>query len=276
MNGTDITFIFTVGGDQCHYDNMERCINSINRHYHDAKFLILEFGSKLSTTGNREVLNLNNLVDFGSGKKVGYIIWKHKYVGALLVKTKFGVYVDTDTVLVNPNIEQILSSLSGGIGVTRHFWVPNISIYQMRACNVDTYHEFLKTKEKLCLNDESLFYAGGVFMFENNANTAKVFKEVLEMYDEYYTGKDYVKSITDELFLAASLNKHKDIVRLCNGAINHCSMGDENMPLLEHEGILFGRNSFENVWQPVTFLHCDISRRDPSHGYSHVHRYHQP
>lgn len=267
MSPADITFIFTVGGNQCHYDNMERCIRSINRYYQGSKFLILEFGNKLLSGPDREVVNLDGLIDFSSGKKVGYIIWKHKYVGSLMVKTRYGVYVDTDTVLVNPNIEQMLSMLSRGIGVTRHFWVPTIGLYQEKACSQATYSEFLNAKETLGLKNENLFFAGGVFLFETCKETLTVFQEVLEMYDSYYTNKDYVRSITDELFLAASLSRHQDVIRIFGGALNHCSMGDENMPLTTHGGILYGRNSFESEWQPVTFLHCDVSRRDPSIGY---------
>ena len=77
MNVSDITFIFTVGGNQCHYDNMERCIGSINRHYHGAKLLILEFGSKLSTTNDREVLNLNDLINWKD-----YIYFNEVYLQA--------------------------------------------------------------------------------------------------------------------------------------------------------------------------------------------------
>ena len=263
----DVTFVFTVGGGDIHYSNMLRCIRSINSLYDGHRFLVLEFGERLSSHENFEVISLPNIIDFGSGKKVGYIIWKHKYVGALRVKTKFGIYVDTDTVLANNTIPDILSNLNGGIGVTRHFWVPNISYYQARATDSNTIHEFMDTKKKLGLRDDSPFFAGGVFLFENNQETREVFQEVLRMYDEYYSGKDYVKSITDELFLAAALYSRPQLIRIFGGALNHCSMGDENMPLTSYQGCLYGRNSFENEWQPVTFLHCDTSRRDPSERY---------
>lgn len=267
MTESDITFIFTVGGDDVHYKNMERCIRSIKRFLNNSNFLIIEFGNRLKTDGAIRVLNMPDAINFNAGKKVGYLIWKHKYIGALQVETKFGIYVDTDTVLANNTIPDILSNLSGGIGVTRHFWVPNIAHYQSRATDSSTIHEFIDTKKRLKLSDESPFFAGGVFLFENNDETRGVFQEVLRMYDEYYTGKDYVKSITDELFLAAALAEKPHLVRIFGGALNHCSMGDENMPLASHQGFLYGRNSFENEWQPVTFLHCDTSRRDPSEKY---------
>jgi hypothetical protein len=267
MTESDITFIFTVGGDNVHYENMERCIRSIRKHLNDVNFLVLEFGNKLKSDNRVQILNMPDIINFKSGKKVGYLIWKHKYVGALHVKTKFGVYIDTDTVLANNTILDLLKNLSGGIGVTRHFWVPNIAYYQARATDNNSIHEFLDTKLKLNLKDESPFFAGGVFLFENNNETRSVFQDVLKMYDDYYTNKDYVKSITDELFLAAALTSKPHLVRIFGGALNHCSMGDENMPLTEYQGFLYGRNSFESEWQPVSFLHCDTSRRDPSEMY---------
>jgi hypothetical protein len=264
----DVTFIFTVGGQSCHYDNMERCIRSIEKKYSNSKFLILEFGNRLKTSENKKVVNLENVINFEAGKKVGFIIWKHKYVGALMIETKYGVYVDTDTVLLNDTLPDIINNIDGGFVVTPHFWVPNIQHYQHKATDRSSIDEFIKIKSMLRLEDQDLFFAGGVFVFENNENTRSILKEVLRMYDEYYTGKDYVKSITDELFLAAALNKRPELIRLCGGALNHCSMGDENMPMIEKDGILYGKNSFESMWQPITFLHCDISRRDPSEKYN--------
>jgi len=266
----DLTIIYTVGGNDNHYENMEKCIKSIRKHGIDPHFLILEFGNKLKSSIEEkiEVINLTDAVNFSLGKKVGYQIWKFKYVGCLAIKTKYGIYVDTDTVLLNNTIPGIIDKINGGFGVTQHFWVPNIEYYQKRATDTSTIQEFIKIKNRLGLKDQDLFFAGGVFAFENNDNVKNMLQDVLRMYDDYYEGKDYVKSITDELFLAAALNRKPELIRLYGGALNHCSMGDENMPMTEHEGILYGRNSFETMWQPITFLHCDISRRDPSEKYS--------
>jgi hypothetical protein len=266
----EVTFIFTVGGHEGHYQNMTRCIETIEQNYPDAKFLILEFGDSLDIKNDRfTIVKFKNLIDFSSGKKVGYLIWKHKYLGALMINTKYGVYVDTDTVLANDTIPLILQNLDGGIGVSLHFWTPTISHYEAFATTRETYFEFLNLKNKLQLQDDTHFFAGGVFLFEKNSRTIDVFCEILKMYYDYYgNDKEYVKSITDELFLAAVLNKNKDLVRYCNGALNHCSMGDEFMPMIEENNFLFGRNPFDSDFAPITFLHCDTNRRDPSEMYS--------
>jgi len=267
FNYDDVTLMYTVGGHDVHYDNMRRSIESIRRTGANPKFLILEFGTKLSSSDRTQVINLPDAIDFNAGKKVGYLVWKHKYIAALEVKTKFGIYVDSDTAMVNNNIPLICLALKGEIGVTRHFWVPDIRHYQARATTPETISEFLLLKEKLKLVDDAPFYAGGVFAFENNDKNKKVFKRVLEMYDDYYSGKDYVKSITDELFFAAAINELCDSVAIFGGALNHCSMGEDHMPMRLYDDNLFGKNPFEENWQPITFLHCDVSRRDPSECY---------
>ena len=268
MDLSDLTIFYTVGGFDVHYDNMFRSIKSIKDSGANPKFLVLEFGNKLSTNEEYEVLNLPDAIDFNSGKKVGYLIWKHKYVGALHIKTKYGMYVDSDTAMARNNLSDLLTVIGDGIGVTQHFWVPTIGYYQQRAVDKEHLPEFLKVKEMLSLEDDHPFFAGGVFLFANNEANMRVFNKVLEYYEQYYSsGKDYVRTITDELFLAAALKEYAGNLTVFNGALNHCSMGENYMPMMLHEEMLIGRNPFEKTWAPITFLHCDVSRRDPSESY---------
>ena len=107
-----------------------------------------------------------------------------------------------------------------------------------------------------------------MFIFAKNDNTTAVFKKVLEYYDTFYTDdRDYVKSITDELFLAGALMQDPSLIRTLSGAVNHCCMGDEHMPLVLHENELWGRNPWENAWTKVSFFHCNVARRDPTENY---------
>jgi hypothetical protein len=264
----DITFFYTVGGYDVHYDNMFRCMRSIKRTGADPKFLILEFGNKLSSNEEYEVLNLPDAIDFNAGKKVGYLIWKHKYIGALHVKTKYGIYVDSDTVMAGNYISKICEVVDQGIGVTQHFWVPNIDLYEKRACTIDTIDEFLKVKETLGLESADPFFAGGIFIFANNDKNRSVMEKVLEYYSAYYDSKDYVRSITDELFLAAALKNCSADIKIFGGGLNHCSMGEQYMPMAIQDGVLYGKNPYEKSYCPVSFLHCDVSRRDPSQEYT--------
>jgi len=268
VDSSDITLFYTVGGYDVHYDNMLRSIQSIKDRGLKCKFMVLEFGNKLKSTEDMQVLDYSDAIDFNSGK-VGYLIWKHKYIGALQITTKYGMYVDSDTVMAYNNIPEILEKLEDGIAVTQHFWVPNISQYQSKACPQDFLNEFLKVKSMLNLTDDVPFFAGGAFIFKNTEENKIVFERVLEWYNQYYTeGKGYVRSITDELFLAAALNEYKGKILQLGGGFNHCSMGDNYMPMVLKDGKLYGRNPYEDFWSPITILHCDISRRDPSQEYS--------
>ena len=129
----DLTIFYVVGGDQQHYDSMFRCMKSIRQSGIDPHFLILEFGKTLTSLGKVKVINMPDVIDFNSGKKAGHIIWKHKYVAALEVETKYGMYVDTDTVLANNNFEDLVTSTKDGIGVVHHFWCPKVSDFAVKA-----------------------------------------------------------------------------------------------------------------------------------------------
>ena len=264
----DFTFIFTVGGDKHHYTNMFRCMRRFERLSFKPKCLVLEFGNQLKTCDDYEVISYPKLIDFNSGKKVGYIIWRHKYEGALQVKTKYGAYIDTDTVIAQDNFKYLVSQLKGGIAVTKHFWVPSIGAYREKAVSGNNVMDFEHARDMLNLSYEDSFYAGGFFLFENNSNVREIFKRTLFFNDSFYSGKDaYVKSITDELFFAAALKERKDLIREIGGGFNHCSMGDEHMPMMLYDSLLYGKNSYELFWTKVTVLHCDVERRDPSEKY---------
>jgi hypothetical protein len=128
--------------------------------------------------------------------------------------------------------------------------------------------DFEETRSSLSLEDSDPFYAGGLFAFENTEDVKKVFKRTLEFNDRFYSTRDgYVKSITDELFFAAALKESTGIIRQMGGGFNHCSMGDDHMPLTLFGEELYGKNPYETIFTPVTALHCDIARRDPSTAY---------
>lgn len=267
----DLTIYFTVGGNQIHYDSMHKCIRSIKDLGINPKFLVIELGSKLKTCSEYKVINLNNVIDYSKNKKIGYIIWKHKYVGYDFVDTKYGLYVDTDTVAVNQNFDYYFSRIDGGIIVSQHFWVPTIKEYNSKAVQQELLSETLQLEDKLGLKPSDCFFAGGVIGFEKTNKTELVFNDVVSMYNDYYRSDvDYVRSITDELFFAAALSKSPELIRNVGGALNHCSMGEEYMPMLYHNGQLYGRNPYEIISSPITFLHCDINRRDPSEKYSGI------
>lgn len=269
FNFDDLTIYFTVGGNKTHYDSMHKCIKSIKNLGAKPKFLVIELGDRLSTCDEYRVVNLPDVIDFTKNKKIGYIIWKHKYIGFNLVDTRYGLYVDTDTVAANQTFEHYFSNIKAGILVSQHFWVPTIQDYNAKAVQPDLLQETLSLEHKIGLKPQDKFFAGGVIGFEKTPKTEAVFNDVVKMYDNYYGDKsDYVRSVTDELFFAAALAKSPDLIRNAGGALNHCSMGEEYMPMTYHNEILYGKNPYEELFAPITFLHCDVNRRDPSEKYT--------
>jgi hypothetical protein len=109
------------------------------------------------------------------------------------------------------------------------------------------------------------FCAAGVFFFEKNLNNLNILKETFDIHESIYKDKDYILGIYDETILNSILQKNLDSVIYYNGSINHCSMVD--MPLIYENGILLGKNIFDSEYKPITCLHCDKSRRDPSSPY---------
>lgn len=272
----NITLCYVVGGKAVHYENMHRSIASLRDHGLDCKILIHEFGDTLKSNNEYDVVNIPDVIDFSkkwssrqeARHNVGYLIWRQKYVVAQDVKTEYGMYVDSDMVMATNTLQDITRELEDGIGVVRHFWVPSIGYYRGRCTPTNVSKEFFEIKNKTGVEDHDPYFAGGTFLFANNEKNRKVFKRILEWYSMFPTPEDF---ITDEFFLAAAIKEYKEKggkVLDLGGGFNHCSMGDEHMPLICHEGDLYGRNPYEQNWVPVTMLHCDVALRDPSEQYT--------
>jgi hypothetical protein len=263
MYSNNITFIYVVAGDDNHYNNLKTSINSVRKIYPDAKILIGDFDSKVKLQNeiNIEIVDLSN-VNFNRNKTFKHIIWQYKYYVAQMTKTKYNLYLDTDTVLVN-EIDNLIEDSCGKFLIAKHFWVENMSKFKTtveRQLETEEYIKFLELKDNMD------FCAAGVFFFENNSKNIKILKETFELHNEIYQNKDYILGIYDETILNSVLQKNINDVIYYNGAINHCSM--VNMPLIYQNGKLYGKNPFDSEFKQITCLHCDKHRRDPSNGYS--------
>jgi len=126
---------------------------------------------------------------------------------------------------------------------------------------------FQKMKKKVGLNDKHFILAGGCYFFKTSKENKKIFEEVLEIYDDVYSSDDeYIQGITDEVFFSHVVQTHgKEL--LLSGAINHCFMGNDKMPLIWKDNNLYGGNPYEKQFSKIMLLHCDTSRRDPSERY---------
>ena len=269
----NLTIYYVVGGNDCHYTNLLQSVRSVRKLTADTPIKIFDFSGKWKYgpedgADNVEVVDLPNEIDF-SKKKIGYLFWRQKYVRALDIDTQYAMYVDTDTVLVNDTFKEITKSIGTGIGSAKHWWVPDFNTFLNVAVPEQNKLEFINVCQKIYDPSEppfgeKPFYAGGVFVFKNNKNNKSLMQKVIDVYDDVYTGdSEYVKGITDEVFFSGVCKGITDL----GGSLNHCCMGDQHMDLKIENGKVVGKNSYEETWSPITFFHCDTSRRDPSENY---------
>lgn len=261
MYSNNITFIYVVAGDDSHYNNLQTSMNSIRKIYPDAKILIGDFDAKFNSDDkNVEIIDLQQ-TKFDRTKTFKHIIWQYKYYVAQLSSTKYNLYLDTDTALVN-NLDNLIAESQGKFLIAKHFWVENISKFKVVAETQPETHDWI---DYLKLTDDMDFCAAGVFFFEKNEKNQKILKDTFDLHEEIYTNRDYVLGIYDETILNSVLQRNLEDVIYYNGSINHCAM--PNMPMMLENGILYGKNSFDQEFKKITCLHCDVHRRNPSSGY---------
>jgi hypothetical protein len=263
MCSNDITFIYVVAGDNSHYDNLKTSIRSVKRIYPDSNIIIGDFDKKIESdfTNNLKIIDLSSIA-FDRTKVFKHIIWQYKYYVCQYTQTKYNLYLDSDTVLVN-SLENLINESQGKFLIAKHFWVENVKKFKQVAEREDITISYL---DKLNLSDDMDFCAGGVFYFENNKKCLEILKETFDIHDNIYKDKDYILGIYDESILNSVLQRRLDSVIYYNGSINHCSMIDMPLELLNNK--LYGKNIFDSEFKPITCLHCDKHRRDPSEPYS--------
>jgi hypothetical protein len=262
MYSNNITFIYVVAGNNSHYDNLKTSINSVKKIYPDSKILVGDFDNKFDSnySSNIELIDLSS-VNIDRSKTFKHRIWQYKYYLSQLTNTKYNLYLDTDTVLVN-ELDNLINESFGKFTIAKHFWVENVRKFKQVAEKQSDTFEFLK---KLGLEDDMDFCAAGVFFFEKNEINLNILKETFDIHELIYEDREYILGIYDEPILNSVLQKNIDSVIYYNGSINHCSMID--MPLTYENEYLMGKNIFDSEYKPITCLHCDKSRRDPSKPY---------
>ena len=263
MSLSDIGFYFVVAGEDSHYRNLKISIDSIRRIYPHSKITVGDFDNKLELNyTNNLIIHKLDYVKYDRTKIYKHIIWQYKYYICLLGDTRYNLYLDSDTVLVN-NLDNFIINNENKFAIAKHFFVPTIKDFKNK-CSLDKEaHNYLKL---IGLEDDMDFCAAGVFFFERNKITNSILQKTFELHENIYSNIDYIHGIYDEPILNSILQKNKEFVHYVNGSLNHCSMID--MPLKIDNGIIYGKNTFDEMYEPVICLHCDVSRRDPSQPFS--------
>jgi hypothetical protein len=261
-SNNDLCFIYVVGGNDSHYRNLQTSISSVRKIYPFAKILVGDFDLKFRSDNHFiEVIDLSKIV-FDKNKTYKHIVWQYKYYVAQLSSCKYNLYLDTDTVLVN-NLNNLIEDSGGKFTIAKHFWIPTVSDFFNKAETEEKTFEILK---EIGLDNNMDFCAAGVFFFESNNINLLILKDTFELHNKIYNNQDYILGVYDEPILNSVLQKNINHVVYYNGALNHCSM--VNMPMIVKNDTLYGKNSFDIEYKPITCLHCDQSRRDPSSPYT--------
>ncbi len=236
----NITIVYTVGGEDRHYKNLEKSIRSLER---------------LAFKPNIHVYDMNRLGIEVSNE----LAWRSKYEACLQASGDIIWYIDTDMVVVQDYIEETIENLAGRFGLPRHWYIDDTYDYCVKSCPNPEY-TYLVIKDFLKFGN-SAFPAAGTFIYENNTDNRNILNSVLDLYKtlEKY---DIVKNkITDELILncAAECTLHS--------AFNYSFMLGQSMieTLNDKEtGNLLGGSQFESTYSMIVLGHCDVFRRDPS------------
>ena len=250
-----ITFGYIVGGEERHYNNLKKSIKSIkDRIKIPYEILIIDNDGKLESENGIKVIHLDQ------PRKLQYY-WSNRYRLNEFAETEYVMYMDTDIVIVNDRIEELIKQSEDKFYVCQHWWVKEYGSY----LNMNPTDDSVVNKLTGLINYNDPYFASGVFLFNKDKNS-KVFEEYWKIFNLCYEQtSNYKTGITDEFMLTHALNITKDY-KFCHGSLNHCCE-KQLMPIEFKDGNLWGSNPYELEKEKIVCLHCDTHRRDPSNGY---------
>jgi len=253
-----MTCVYVVGGSEMHYQNLSRSLRSLRERGPVCDVLVVDLNGRLRSDNHRRVISGEGLID--PVRKLGFQFWKNKYSACLHATTDYVFYLDTDTVFVNNTLGELIKKVGEGFGISKHWSVPTLRDFVEKVVPLEN-RGLLEglLRDKLGVTGECEFVASGAFLFRNSPANRAILKQVLSFYEAIYPpGVDYIEGVTDEVFLSAALKSSGGAVFL-SGALNHCVMGNSCMPLKYQNHVFYGRNPFEEKWEPVTLFHCYVT-----------------
>jgi hypothetical protein len=255
----NVTFFYVVGGEDRHYNNFFRSIKSVKeRLTGNPRISVLEVGNRLNRSDYYQLINNVKVPECINGS----YYWLQKYIICNLIDTEFGLYLDSDVVIVNDVLEDYIRNCKKGFGSTISSYVKNVKGY-FNTRKVS--EEYKQTKmNQLDLLESDPYFTAGVFLFKNTNTSSKIISRTLYLHHEHCVDIDLI----DELYLSSALKKYG-----CDsfpGSFNHtCSIiVEDKMPLELRNGILHGKNYFEEIVTPIFTFHCDTHRRNPADGWN--------
>ena len=259
-----ITFGFIVGGDDKYYNNLMRACESLERIKQPHEVLIIDMDDRLSIDEpNVKIVKVDAEELHNDGDDRNYFqpyIWKERYNLYKYLETDYCFYMDTDTVVINDRVDELIEEAGHKFLCTQHWWVPTLKDYfatgKIDKTNMGPYlpHD----------TGEYDYIASGAFMFQKEKHDG-MFRKYDEIFREVFSDGKLHSGVTDELILCFALNECMQFMdntngetngfyHLTNGAFNHCAAHDY-MPMEKRKGIWYGSNPQDDEMKPVFLFH---------------------
>jgi hypothetical protein len=246
-----LSFGFIVGGDDKYYKNLSRACESLERIEQEHEIVILDMDNRLeSDDPNIKVVNVDadSIRNEDSRNWFQPHIWAQRYNVFKHVETEYCIYLDTDTVIVNDRVDELIEESDDKFLIAQHWWVPTLEDY-LKNVNVDPTGLDKYLPNPLSSYD---YAASGAFLFQKDKHD-KLFERYMEIFEDIFSDGGLHNGVTDEFILCLALNEIGGY-KFTNGAFNHCAAADQqDMKLVD--GIWYGKNPREDEWEKVFVFH---------------------
>ena len=251
-----ITFGYIVGGEDKHYNNLLRSLESLERIEQPYEVVILDADSRLEADEDKPNVRIIPFpVDEAKGEgwfKPHY--WQMRYHLNKFVETEYCFYMDTDTVIVNDRIDELIEEAGDDFLICRHWWVPELKDYLSRVrVNIGLVSHLIE-EDKVDIP----YFASGLFLFQKDKHD-HIFDTYHKKFDSVFASiPNNAEGITDELLLCLTLEETGGY-RTTNGSMNHSSE-QEQMPLKfnENDKTFWGKNPQDDIYKKVFAFHNDL------------------
>lgn len=244
-----VTFGFIVGGDDKYYNNLMRACESLERVKQPHEVLIIDMDDRLDIDDphvkiiNSEAKKLENEDDRNYFQPH---IWKERYNLYKYVETDYCFYMDTDTVVINDRVDELIDEAEDKFLCTQHWWCPTLESFIV---NTKPDRTNLMLPEDIETYD---YVASGAFMFQKDKHD-ELFRKYHQIFTNVFADGGMHSGVTDELILCLALNEWGNY-RFTNGSFNHCAANTQQ-PLELRDGVWYGKNPFEDEMKPIFLFH---------------------
>lgn len=253
-----VTFGYIVGGEDKHYDNLLRSLESLDRIQQPHEILILDADNRLQQESDQKNVRivpfpLEN-IDTNNDSWFKPHYWQMRYHLNKYLETDYCFYLDTDTVIVNDRVDELIEESEDKFLICQHWWVKTLEDY---LSNVYVNVSLLKSLDLIDTNKLNVpYFASGVFLFQKEKHDS-IFNLFLEKFEIIFNNNNKnFQGITDELILCLTLNELESF-KITNGSMNHSSELKQ-MPLELKDEIFYGKNPQDSDFEKVFIFHNDL------------------